>query len=169
MSHTITKKSTGDGLHRRIRIDSVGIGRRCGGLQSCKVFQLGVGNASWGPWCVYAGESDEDGEDVRGRSGLLDLEGWWWDEDEKRRREGLINIGAAQLGDASAMYWTSAQPHIRTGPASGREFIPPLHPSRSRRLPSQTYPSVSQIAPALCEPFCLAPGSMAPGHMRAPH
>lgn len=49
MSCTITRKSTGDVPHRRIRLDSEDIDQRCGELQSCRVFQLGVGNASWGP------------------------------------------------------------------------------------------------------------------------
>lgn len=49
MSHTIARKSIGDGLHRRIQPDSGGIGRRCGELQSCMAFQPGAGNASWRP------------------------------------------------------------------------------------------------------------------------
>lgn len=52
MSDTITERMIEDGLHRRIRLDSGGIDRRCGGLQSCRVFQLEVGNASLWPWCV---------------------------------------------------------------------------------------------------------------------
>lgn len=49
MSHTIARKSIWDVLHHRIRLGSGGIGQRCGELQSCRVFQLGVGSASWGP------------------------------------------------------------------------------------------------------------------------
>jgi hypothetical protein len=45
-----------------------------------------------------------------------------------RRRAGLINIGAAQLGDASAMYWTAAQPHIGPASASPPDLDAPAYP-----------------------------------------
>jgi hypothetical protein len=121
------KKWIGDGLHRRIRIDSVGIGRRCGGLQSCRVFQLGVGSASWGPWCGYAGEAVRmvrmcEDKRLTGSRGMVVGRGGG------RRRAGLINIGAAQLGDASAMYWTAAQPHIGPASASPPDLDAPAYP-----------------------------------------